>query len=392
MSNELLACRTRRALFTVALAFVALTALAACTLRANGTASTSEADPANEPASTSGADEPTAPSTPPKPHPLGAGVGAWTWVDVPESTCANGEPTGIAANLGTGKDLVIFLVGGGGCWDALTCFGVGTAMNIKDGYTKADFETDLEGFLKPIEHGSLFDRSEPNNPFKDSSFVFIPYCTGDIHAGDTVREFLVPPRKVHFAGRRNIDAFLKRIVPAFQDTSRVTLVGASAGGFGAALNYWRFQDAFGATRVDLIDDSGPALEQWQIPLLPVWKQAWDMDGACPPGCGECKKNIATLPAYYSATYPSSRLALLSYADDNVISVFFLTTQELFAAELESTAAKRIDPLPNMRYFIAPGSGHVVLGDLTTTSGGVTVGSWLGQMVSDSPVWANISPP
>ena len=83
--------------------------------------------------------------------------------------------------------------------------------------------------------------------------------------------------------------------------------------------------------------------------------------------------------------------MLSYDLDSVISVFFLMTQPTFAAHLESMVATRIAPLPNMRYFIAHGSSHVLLGNLGTTSGGVALGPWLGQMVSDSPTWANVGP-
>lgn len=358
---------------------------------AGGTAAGNEAPSSAPPEDPSGSGG-RAPRTPAAP-PFGASVGAWSWVDVPESTCANGEPTGLGVNLGTGSDVVVFLVGGGGCWDAATCFGLGTAMNIKDGYRKKDFEADLEGFLKPVQDGSggLFDRTLPDNPFKDSSFVFIPYCTGDVHAGDAVREYSIPPRKVHFAGRKNIEAFVKRIAPAFANASRVTLAGVSAGGFGAAINYWRFQDAFAPTRVDLIDDSGPILEQADMPLYPIWKQAWNMDGALPPGCAGCKTNIAALPAYYSSKYPASRLALLSYELDNVMSLFFLQTQQGFAGNLKAALATKIAPRPNMRYYLTSGSGHVLSGDLQRTSGGVKLATWLGEMASGSPAWGNVAP-
>jgi hypothetical protein len=43
----------------------------------------------------------------------------WTWVDFPDSVCANGTPTGIAINPHAGAmNLMIYFEGGGDCVDA----------------------------------------------------------------------------------------------------------------------------------------------------------------------------------------------------------------------------------------------------------------------------------
>jgi hypothetical protein len=292
-------------------------------------------------------------------------------------------------NIGTGSNLFIYLEGGGGCWDEVTCAGLNTASYIKDGYNQATFEADMDGLMKPASHGGIFDRTLEANPFKDASFIFVPYCTGDVHAGDAVAQFLLPPRKMHFAGRKNIDAFLKVIVPAFPNVSRVMFAGSSAGGFGAAINYWRAQQAFGKIRVDLIDDSGPPFEQSNMPLFPIWKKAWNMDGAFPADCEPCKSNIAEVTPYYAKTYPASRFALLSYTHDTVISVFFVSTQDQFAGHLADMTANRIDPLTNTRYFVVDAAAHTMLGNLGTKSGSAVLGNWLTDMWSDSPSWANV---
>ena len=51
----------------------------------------------------------------------------WSFVDVPESQCANGAPTGFGVNpVDASREMVVYLQGGGACWNAATC-GVGTA-------------------------------------------------------------------------------------------------------------------------------------------------------------------------------------------------------------------------------------------------------------------------
>ncbi len=50
----------------------------------------------------------------------------------------------------------------------------------------------------------LFDRGDGDNPFADASYVFVPYCTGDLHAGSRVAMYLVDgqPTKGHHFGAR----------------------------------------------------------------------------------------------------------------------------------------------------------------------------------------------
>src|SRR5689334_11709107 len=44
-------------------------------------------------------------------------VGEWVWHDVPGAICANGTPTGLGVNQGTGDRLVIYMSGGSACLD-----------------------------------------------------------------------------------------------------------------------------------------------------------------------------------------------------------------------------------------------------------------------------------
>lgn len=320
--------------------------------------------------------------------PLQGEVGKWTWSDVPEAKCANGASTGVGLNVGTGDQVLIFLDGGGACWDEVSCFGVDLAANIVNGYTKANFDADASG--DTLKQG-VFDRTAPNNPFKDASIVYVPYCTGDVHAGDAVQTY--DDKDVHFVGRKNLSAYVARIVATFKQASRVTLAGSSAGGFGALLNYWRVQDAFGKIRVDLIDDSGPPIEQSSIKLFPAWKESWNMDGAFPPDCADCRTNVRALSAYYQKAYPSSRKALLSFKEDRTISGFFLMFDPTsFSDALKDLTQNTIAPLSSMKYFMPAGSTHTMLRDLDTKAGDTELGSWLTQMTSDAADWQNVAGP
>ncbi|AKV03136.1 hypothetical protein AKJ09_09799 [Labilithrix luteola] len=311
----------------------------------------------------------------------------WTWVDFPDSSCANGKPTGIGINVGTSKRVVLFFEGGGACWNQLTCYSAGTATYIQSGFGKDEFVAEKKSF----DGNTIFDRTSATNPFKDDSIVYIPYCTGDVHAGDKEQDYGGIKTK-HF-GRRNVAAFLNRIAPTFPDASRVFVTGSSAGGFGTMVNYWRVAKAFGsAVRVDLVDDSGPPFPNDQIGYLSDWADAWDLFGALPPGCAECKSDLTASISYYATTYPKSRFSLLSYDQDGTISQFYGLDGAAFQTALTGIVSSRYNA-PNAKAFVVKGKQHTMLRTLGVTSGAAntTLSAWLTSQTSDSADWANVTP-
>src|SRR5262245_57335206 len=54
--------------------------------------------------------------------PITANAQEWTFVPFPEAHCMDGSSTGIGVNLASGSDrVVIYLEGGGACFDLLSC-------------------------------------------------------------------------------------------------------------------------------------------------------------------------------------------------------------------------------------------------------------------------------
>lgn len=377
--------------FAFVVAFGAVSAiLAACSSSESSTPNRAPdasigADAGTQDTTDGGAGTDAGPTGPELGEPITATPGTWTFVPFPDSACANGSATGIGINPGTSKRLVVYLEGGGACWDEGTCYTQKFAANL-DGWDETKFKARVaEGVGK-----SHLDRTTANNPFKDASYVYIPYCTGDVHAGDKEQTYGTHVTK-HF-GRKNLEAYLKRITPTFKDAERVVLTGSSAGGFGAALNYWRFKKYFASTRVDLVDDSGPPFPTDKMAYFSSWLAAWDLQGGVAPDCADCANgNISAVLPFYSKTYPEARFSLLSYDHDFTISLFFGLSEDEFAAALADVTTKSIDPLSNMKAFEVKGTNHTMLGDLTTTSNGKDLGSWLTEMESDAATWTTVRP-
>src|SRR5690606_15411754 len=132
------------------------------------------------------------------------------------------------------------------------------------------------------------DPDSAANPVGDWTHIFVPYCTGDVHAGDRPDQ-MSDVGVQQFVGYRNVAAYLERIVPTFAGVGHVLVTGESAGGFGAALNYDRGADAFPGAAVTLLDGSGPPLGFDVVPLClqQRWSELWGFDDTIPAGCEDC---------------------------------------------------------------------------------------------------------
>jgi hypothetical protein len=313
----------------------------------------------------------------------------WTWVDFPDAVCGNGSATGIGVNLTTrSRHVFIFMNGGGACWDATTCYTLATAAHL-DGYGQPEFQSDLRSLSAAV----LFSRTDMRNPFRDASWVFVPYCTGDVHMGDNIKSILASGQRriAFFEGYRNMTVFLRRLVPTFATADRIWLTGSSAGGVGSLANFDQTQRAFGdAVRVDVIDDSGP-------PITPVagrwaqWVAAWNPQ--FPAGCTDCATNLNNALDYYERTYGAShRMALLSYTQDGTISQFLGVQGTDLQVQLQSLW-DRFAMQPGIGFYYLNGTTHTMFGNVQNlqTSTGVQLLTWLNQMVSDDPAWHSVGP-
>jgi Pectinacetylesterase len=336
--------------------------------------------------------------------PLPGSEGAWTYSEFPDTQCRDGTPAGVAVNLGSANKLLLFLEGGGWCGDPDTC-----ALNP----ARASDQIDLLGFT--YASGGIFDRSNPANPVRDWSFVYVPYCTGDLHSGvnpeGNVPE--VGPQK--FVGRLNLERFLERIVPTFQGTRDVLLTGSSAGGFGAYLNSLLVQRAFPALKVKLVSDSGPLLSKAVHPecLQERQRTRWKLDDTILAECGaSCPSKTDYMEDYgvfVAKTFSDRPSGLIESTGDWVIRAFLGTGNDnctypldIFDQGISSSAFRaavlsfreRVRPFPNFGTFMPEDETHTWLwisvpgstGDFFNGSaGGVKLVDWFAKIIQgESP--------
>lgn len=326
--------------------------------------------------------------------PIDAATEQWTWVDFPDSQCGDGSATGLGINPSTRSDrLLIYLAGGGACWDATTCYLLNTASNFSSGYGATDFAADATDPSTLAQPGGFFDRTEATNPFRDYSFVVLPYCTGDIFAGNKVVDF-GGGHVAHFVGYKNMQAYLRRLAVTFAP-GRVVLAGSSAGGLGATYNWWQTQNAFPQTQVYLIDDSGTPMPEDVLPQPNTTEQTqrtnWNIAATLPPGCTGCESAFDVFFGFYASAFPDNRGALLSFNPDTVLPLFYGISGAKFTQGLGELETQQFDPSTNLRYWQINTPGHVLWTHPTSSVNGTTVRDFITKMVNDDANWSSVKP-
>ncbi|MEO1339326.1 MAG: pectin acetylesterase-family hydrolase, partial [Myxococcota bacterium] len=138
--------------------------------------------------------------------------------------CVDGSDFRVFVQERSHEDVVIFLNGGGACWQgAYNCaFSSSTSPPGPNGLF-SDNLTQPDGTVAA------------SNPFKTFSKVFVSYCDGSVFAGDNdVPDMTFPGGPVRYhRGVRNISAAFDLTESLFPYARNVLLTGASAGGYGA---------------------------------------------------------------------------------------------------------------------------------------------------------------
>jgi hypothetical protein len=332
--------------------------------------------------------------------PLQGSEGAWTWIDFPDSRCRDGSSTGLGLNLShASPNVMVFLDQGGACFDSRLC-----PFNASS-YGASDFAT---GMSEGIFSEGVFNRADPDNPLRLWSFVFIPYCTGDVHSGNN------PSGSVdgvagtqQFVGYKNLDAFLARVVPTFSGAQQALFAGSSAGGFGVLLNADHAARWFAPTPVTVLSDSGPPMPAAVVEpcLQQKWNDLWGFQravlGDCAGDCPYTNDYMIDDLFHFVWRYPSYRIALISSMQDATDDLFFSfgylnCTSQSTTIPADVYQAGLVDLRNELQqagqgsfstYYI-PGTSHIFLmsdAGFATSVAGVPLKQWVGNLLAGASV-------
>lgn len=323
-----------------------------------------------------------------------------TWVSRTQMKSRNGESMGYGVILNPNSTkLVVFLGGGGACFNGLTC------SQNPDSYSKEDF---LKGIVS--NKSLLINRSSNENQFKDWNLVFVPYATGDVHSG-TNSSGNVPnngPKNQSMVGFNNFTIVLEDLKGYFDSNGTITelvFMGSSAGGYGVLSNTFQLTDILAKNiPTTVIVDAAPVFMDKSILspcLFDIWNSdsLWNLNSAYPKDLDETIQNdyefdIQKLYEYLSLKLPNVNFGLLSYYGDSVIRSFYSFGQndctypptsgisnnnfKIGLLDLKTTV---LDDLKNWKVFYANGTGHSFLSDenYDQTVNDTKLNNWILQL-------------
>lgn len=243
--------------------------------------------------------------------------GQWHFVDIEGMSCNGGIDSGVGVRRVEGATrLVLYFKGGGACFNSLTC-----------GFTSSFMRTGPEAM--EANPDGVLDFTREDNPLIDANVVYVPYCTGDVHAGvlgENAPEGVDDPW--NFVGHHNVLAALDRVAPTFADIDQLVVLGTSAGGMGALFNFPFIRAGWPETDTIVIDDSGVILpDAYLDPCLQTQlRDNWGFTGLLPKDCEGCTTaeggGLSTLFEYLPETYPDVRFSMIASNQDQILRLFY----------------------------------------------------------------------
>lgn len=308
-----------------------------------------------------------------------------------ETICSDGSPYRFFIHRGDPAKLLIEFEGGGACWNGGTC--------EQDLYTRA-VATDPEAARQAGQLQGIYDRTNPENPLRDFTHVYIPYCTGDLHWGNSAtaytglsgNSYLIQHRGAVNAARAV--RWAEENVPA---PGQVVVAGCSAGGYGAALWSARIALAYPGARVVELADSAAGVVPDGFFTTPF--RNWNVASTWPDfipdlALDRVDPSNLTLPRLYTAVagfFPTASFSQFNTRTDSVQIFFYaLSKGSISPSDAASWSAQMVANVeqisgqnPNFRAFLAPGTDHCIINResfYTEAVGGRRFSDWLRTLI------------
>jgi hypothetical protein len=249
----------------------------------------------------------------------------WIKVEPPGVVCGNNSQYKFWVNFSNKSDnLLVVLEPGGACWDYDSCTGKNGIRGAANVNGLEDDHYQLAGFISPF-----LNRDSDEVPTGDWNYVYIPYCTGDVHTGNAVATYTddtgTETVEFHHDGHDATEQVVAWLDENFTHVPKMFVTGCSAGGVGSLVNYYFLRKGIHSVEKGyMLDDSGPVFPSsgYSMPLHAKIRSAWNVDslGNMLPE-GFTFDDMGTLNTALADAFPDDRLATTYFRRDYNFSLY-----------------------------------------------------------------------
>lgn len=162
-------------------------------------------------------------------------IGKWYAIDVETAVSSDGSKWQGYFRKGSENKVVLYFYGGGFSVNDDTA---ARSMDVEGGFYNPRMNTGLNVMTNAIKEWGIGNAAQ-DNLFKDWTFIGVPYCNGDFHAGAGSKEYTAldgTVKTIYYEGYSNYRKLMEIVMNYIDDSPEQLLVtGSSAGGFGAAI-------------------------------------------------------------------------------------------------------------------------------------------------------------
>jgi hypothetical protein len=299
--------------------------------------------------------------------------------------CIAGTPLTAFTRPADPKKVMIFLQGGGACWqDFYFC----SILADSDPPTASPFASGI--WVDSFDTGT----EVIENPLADWSVVYVSYCDGSVFSGDNDvvdANFPFGPVRFH-RGLRNMTAAVDLAADTFPKARQILLAGSSAGGVGVA-GFTPFITRFvygNFVRLSVFNDAGPiAINLDETTAIQARANDWQFGQFYPASCTECDdEGQATASVAWRLDNDRGIRESFYETDGDATNRFFLNvpTQEQYREIIVTEHGALHDAHPfRYKQFIRSGDDEHTALQLPTfylgEANGVPLYEWTDQFVN-----------
>ena len=267
---------------------------------------------------------------------------------------------------------VLWLEGGGACWPG-----------------QEDCSTEAQIYDWIEEYGLA--SSNANNPVRDWNFVYVPYCDGSLHAGDSQADYDGDGVVDHWHwGMRSTSAAVRLIAELFPESERILVAGCSAGGGGTlwATPVVRLQ--FPKAGLYVLSIAGLALiNPSRQETTQTIEETWNVGQFRPADCPQCDQQTLYFFSWLLERDSALRVGVFSSLSDVAArSRWGLSAEEFQTLMLSTTSEIHAAHPDTFQRFFIQGEEHC-LADYAYSVEGISFWEWVGYLIDESPQWLDL---